>query len=87
MEHIKNYLILTAFPWRQWLRERAPMLRYAYSACLVKHTAAKPNTSDTNTGLSNVGTLLKVRSVCIFTFSAFTVTTTAIHCAGNHYSL
>jgi len=26
-------VILTAFPWRQWLRERASMLRYTFTAC------------------------------------------------------
>jgi hypothetical protein len=29
------YVILNAFPRKQWLRERAPMLRYTYIACLV----------------------------------------------------
>ena len=28
-------LILIAFPWQQWLRERASTLRYTYIACLV----------------------------------------------------
>jgi hypothetical protein len=30
-----EYAILIAFPWQQRLRERAPMLRYTYIACLV----------------------------------------------------
>jgi hypothetical protein len=28
-----EYVILTAFPRQQWLRERASMLRYTYTAC------------------------------------------------------
>jgi hypothetical protein len=31
-----EYVILIAFQQHQWLRERAPMLRYTYVACLVK---------------------------------------------------
>ena len=31
-----EYLILIAFPWQQWLRERASMLRYTYTACVVE---------------------------------------------------
>jgi hypothetical protein len=30
-----QYVILTASPWQQWLRERPLMLRYTYNACLV----------------------------------------------------
>jgi hypothetical protein len=30
-----EYLILIAFPQRKWLRERASLLRYTYTACLV----------------------------------------------------
>jgi len=30
-----EYVILIAFPPKQWLRERASLLRYAYIACLV----------------------------------------------------
>ena len=30
-----EYVILIAFPHQQWLRERAPILRYTYIACLV----------------------------------------------------
>jgi hypothetical protein len=30
-----EYVILIAFAWQQWLRERASMLRQTYSACLV----------------------------------------------------
>ena len=30
-----EYVILIAFPRQQWLRERAPMLRYTYIASLV----------------------------------------------------
>jgi hypothetical protein len=30
-----EYAILIAFPRQQWLRERASILRYAYTACLV----------------------------------------------------
>ena len=29
------YVILIAFPWQQWLRDRTSMLRYTYIACLV----------------------------------------------------
>jgi hypothetical protein len=28
-------VILTAFPWQQWLRERASMLHYMHIACFV----------------------------------------------------
>ena len=31
-----DYVILLAFPWQQWLRERASMLRYTYIAYLIK---------------------------------------------------
>ena len=30
-----EHVILIAFPLQQWLRERALLLRYTYSACLV----------------------------------------------------
>jgi len=30
-----EYIILIALPLQQWLRERASMLLYTYSACLV----------------------------------------------------
>ena len=30
-----EYVILTACPQQQWLRERASMLRYTYTVCLV----------------------------------------------------
>jgi hypothetical protein len=30
-----EYLILSAFPLRQWLHERSLILRYTYIACLV----------------------------------------------------
>jgi hypothetical protein len=30
-----EYVILTAFPWQQWLRERALISRYMHIACLV----------------------------------------------------
>jgi hypothetical protein len=30
-----EYVILTAFPMQEWLRERASMLRYTSTACLV----------------------------------------------------
>jgi hypothetical protein len=34
--HIHSqYVIRNAFPLHQWLRERTPMLRYTYIACLV----------------------------------------------------
>jgi hypothetical protein len=33
--HTVQYVILTAFPQQQWLRERASVLRYTYIACLV----------------------------------------------------
>jgi hypothetical protein len=29
-----EYVIHTAFPWQQWLGERASVLRYTYNACL-----------------------------------------------------
>ena len=32
-----EYVILIAFLRLQWLRERAPMLRYTFTACLVAH--------------------------------------------------
>jgi hypothetical protein len=30
-----QYVILIAFPWQQWLRERASMSRQTYIICLV----------------------------------------------------
>jgi hypothetical protein len=30
-----EYVIFTAFPQQQWLRERASMLRYMYTGCLI----------------------------------------------------
>jgi len=30
-----EYVILLLFPWQQWLRERATILRYTGTACLV----------------------------------------------------
>jgi len=30
-----EYVILIAFPLQQWLHERASMLRFTYTACLV----------------------------------------------------
>jgi hypothetical protein len=32
-----EYVILTAFPWQQWLRERSSTLRYTHIACLLKY--------------------------------------------------
>jgi hypothetical protein len=32
-----EYVIFIAFRRQQWLRERALLLRYAYTACLVYH--------------------------------------------------
>ena len=32
-----QYLIFTAFPRQQWLRERVSILRYTYSACLANN--------------------------------------------------
>jgi len=31
-----EYIILIAFPLQQWLLERASLLRYTYSACVVR---------------------------------------------------
>jgi hypothetical protein len=31
----RDYVILIAFWWQQWLRERASMVHYRYTACLV----------------------------------------------------
>jgi hypothetical protein len=33
--HTHRYLILFAFPWQQWLQERAKVLRYAFIICRV----------------------------------------------------
>jgi hypothetical protein len=33
--HTDRCVILIAFPQEQWFRERAPVLRYTYIACLV----------------------------------------------------
>ena len=30
-----EYVIITACPWQQWLRESARILRYTYTACLT----------------------------------------------------
>jgi hypothetical protein len=32
-----EYVTLIAFPWQQWSRERASMLRYTRIVCLVIH--------------------------------------------------
>ena len=34
-----EYVILIAFPLQQWLHERASVLRYTYTACLVSTTS------------------------------------------------
>jgi uncharacterized protein (UPF0305 family) len=36
-----EYVILIAFPWQQWLRERASVLRYTHIPCLVKISKRK----------------------------------------------
>ena len=33
--HRQKYVRLIAFPWQQWFREGALLLRYTYNACLV----------------------------------------------------
>ena len=33
--HTHTHVILTGFPWQQWLRERALILHYTYIACIV----------------------------------------------------
>ena len=38
-----EYLILIAFLWRQWLRERATMLRYTYVTSTVNTLNAELN--------------------------------------------
>jgi len=35
IDTLSEYVIFTAFPWQQWLCERASVLRYTYVACLV----------------------------------------------------
>jgi hypothetical protein len=37
---------IVAFPWSQWLRERATVLRYAYIACIVLQVNCETRTSD-----------------------------------------
>jgi hypothetical protein len=37
-----DYVILIAFLWQQWLRERASMLRYTYIACLAYYSYRYP---------------------------------------------
>ena len=34
--HTDQYVILIAFPQQQWFRERASLLRYTYTGCIVK---------------------------------------------------
>jgi hypothetical protein len=34
-EKLSEYVILIAFSWQKWLRERASVSRYRYIACLV----------------------------------------------------
>ena len=34
-KHTQTYVLLIASPRQQWLRERASILRYTYTACLV----------------------------------------------------
>ena len=38
----KDYVVLTAFPLKHWLHERASVLRYTFIACLVVHKNAAP---------------------------------------------
>jgi hypothetical protein len=35
LQTLSKYVILTAFPLQQWLRERSVILRYTYIQCLV----------------------------------------------------
>jgi hypothetical protein len=46
--HSHKYVIFIAFPQQEWLRERASLLRYTHTACLVKSTAAVRMTSRIN---------------------------------------
>jgi hypothetical protein len=36
-----EYVIFIAFPLQQWLHERGSMLRYTYTACIVKYNLDK----------------------------------------------
>jgi len=38
-----EYVILTAFPWQQWLRESAPILRHPYTACRANRNFRRIN--------------------------------------------
>ena len=51
-----EYVILTAFPLQQRLRERVSMLRYTYIACLVREWLCDDLVSDTDYVATNVGT-------------------------------
>ena len=46
--HRTKYLILIAFPWQQWFRGRASVLRYTYIACIVD-TREKVRRNDNST--------------------------------------
>jgi len=39
-----EYVILSAFPRQEWLRERASLLRYTYIGCIVKYNSDKRET-------------------------------------------
>jgi hypothetical protein len=36
-----DFVTLVAFPRQQWLHERASLLRYTYTACIVEHVIVK----------------------------------------------
>jgi len=53
-----EYLIVTAFPWQQWLCECVPTLHYAYDACLVLfcHEVTTTQLVETNNTINCSGT-------------------------------
>jgi hypothetical protein len=52
-----EYVILTSFPRKQWLRERSVLLRYAYIACLVDIPVARGSGKSSITSINTQGRL------------------------------
>jgi hypothetical protein len=73
LEH--KYVILIAFPLQQWFRQRAPVFRYTYIACLVFfnvlilfHTHLEFQNGHYSSGVSNarVRFIAAMRATCPF---------------------
>jgi len=65
-----QYVILTVFPLQQWLHERASMLSYMYTACLVlKLSSVLP--ADLHSVASRKILLSKFRTKTVWTFNIY----------------